>query len=62
MTTLERRKYVSKQSVNLFEGLRNPEIITLVAGEPAFIEMAPQMSLSDSSQETVLAGVLVGTR
>ncbi len=64
MTTLERRKYVSKQSGESVFVLSEKllKLATPVAGEPAFIEMAlPKMrSLRDSSQETVLAGVLVG--
>ena len=64
MMTLERRHYVRKQ----FGGsvfVLSDKFLTLatpVAGEPAFVETAmPFMrELRDATQETVLAGVLVG--
>ena len=64
MMTLERRNFVRKQSRGSVFVL-SEKFLTLstpVAGEPAFIETAlPFMrDLRDDTQETVLAGVLVG--
>ena len=64
MMTLERRHYVRKQSGGSVFVLSD-KFLTLaipVAGEPAFVETAmPFMrELRDTTQETVLAGVLVG--
>lgn len=64
MMTLERRHYVRKQSRGSVFVLSDKflTLATPVAGEPAFVETAlPFMrELRDTTQETVLAGVLVG--
>ena len=64
MMTLERRKYVRKQSGESFFVLSDKflTLATPVAGEPAFIETAmPHMrDLRDDTMESVFAGVLVG--
>lgn len=64
MMTLERRKYVHKQSGESVFVLSDKflSLATPVAGEPAFIETAmPHMrDLRDDTLESVLAGVLVG--
>jgi IclR family acetate operon transcriptional repressor len=64
MMTLERRKYVRKQSGESVFVLSDKflTLATPVAGEPAFIETAmPFMrDLRDDTMESVFAGVLVG--
>ena len=64
MMTLERRKYVGKQSGESVFVLSDKflTLATPVAGEPAFIETAmPFMrDLRDDTMESVFAGVLVG--
>ena len=64
MMTLERRHYVRKQSRGSVFVLSDKflTLATPVAGEPAFVETAlPFMrELRDTTQKTVLAGVLVG--
>ena len=64
MMTLERRHYVRKKSGGSVFVLSDKflTLATPVAGEPAFVETAmPYMrDLRDITQETVLAGVLVG--
>ena len=64
MMTLERRHYVRKQAGGSVFVLsdRFLSLATPVAGEPAFVETAMPFirDLRDITQETVLAGVLVG--